>query len=306
MKLFSVGGALIAVALFLFLNSAFIVKQTEQALVMQFGKFVREEKNAGIYFKTPFLQNVEYFDKRLLDFDANPNEVIAADQKRLIVDAFIRYKITNPLLFKQTVGNEMTMRSRLNSILESSLRQVLGSVPLSAVLSEKRAEIMSDIRNLVNLQAMGAKVEGTTETASIATGGFGIEVVDVRIKRADLPPANSEGIYKRMQTEREREAKEFRAKGSEDAQKIRSQADKERTILLAEAKKKAEITRGEGDGTATKIFADSFGKDEEFFQFYRSMQAYKKTLDKKDTTIMMSPDNEFLQYMEKGEISTSR
>ncbi|MEQ1704917.1 MAG: protease modulator HflC [Rickettsiales bacterium] len=299
MKLFSVGGALIAVALFLFLNSAFIVKQTEQALVMQFGKFVREEKNAGIYFKTPFLQNVEYFDKRLLDFDANPNEVIAADQKRLIVDAFIRYKITNPLLFKQTVGNEMTMRSRLNSILESSLRQVLGSVPLSAVLSEKRAEIMSDIRNLVNLQAMGAKVEGTTETASIATGGFGIEVVDVRIKRADLPPANSEGIYKRMQTEREREAKEFRAKGSEDAQKIRSQADKERTIILAEAKKKAEITRGEGDGTATKIFADSFGKDEEFFQFYRSMQAYKKTLDKKDTTIMMSPDNEFLKFMEK-------
>ncbi len=305
MKL-SVIGALIAVALFLFLNSAFIVKQTEQALVMQFGKFVREEKNAGIYFKTPFLQNVEYFDKRLLDFDANPNEVIAADQKRLIVDAFIRYKITNPLLFKQTVGNEMTMRSRLNSILESSLRQVLGSVPLSAVLSEKRAEIMSDIRNLVNLQAMGAKVEGTTETASIATGGFGIEVVDVRIKRADLPPANSEGIYKRMQTEREREAKEFRAKGSEDAQKIRSQADKERTIILAEAKKKAEITRGEGDGTATKIFADSFGKDEEFFQFYRSMQAYKKTLDKKDTTIMMSPDNEFLKYMEKGETSSSR
>lgn len=300
MKL-SIIGALLAVSLFFFLNSAFIVKQTEQALVMQFGKFVREEKNPGIYFKAPFLQNVEYFDKRLLDFDATPNEVIAADQKRLIVDAFIRYKITNPLLFKQTVGNEMTMRSRLNSILESSLRQVLGSVPLSAVLSEKRAEIMSDIRNLVNLQAMGAKVTGNSETANISSGGFGIEVVDVRIKRADLPPANSEGIYKRMQTEREREAKEFRAKGSEDAQKISSQADKERTIILAEAKKKAEITRGEGDGAATKIFAESFGKDEEFFQFYRSMQAYKKTLDKKDTTIMMSPDNEFLKFMEKDD-----
>jgi modulator of FtsH protease HflC len=298
MKL-SIIGALLAVSLFLFLNSAFIVKQTEQALVMQFGKFVREEKNPGIYFKTPFLQNVEYFDKRLLDFDATPNEVIASDQKRLIVDAFIRYKITNPLLFKQTVGNEMTMRSRLNSILESSLRQVLGSVPLSAVLSEKRAEIMSDIRNLVNLQAMGAKVSGNSEAANISTGGFGIEVVDVRIKRADLPPANSEGIYKRMQTEREREAKEFRAKGSEDAQKISSQADKERTIILAEAKKKAEITRGEGDAAATKIFAESFGKDEDFFQFYRSMQAYKKTLDRKDTTIMMSPDNEFLKFMEK-------
>lgn len=298
MKLFSLGGALVAVALFLLLNSAFIVNQTEQALVMQFGKFVREEKNAGIYFKTPFLQNVEYFDKRLLDFDATPNEVIAADQKRLIVDAFVRYRITNPLLFKQTVGNEMTMRSRLNSILESSLRQVLGSVPLSAVLSEKRAEIMSNIRDLVNLQAMGAK---TTGTESVTTSGFGIEVVDVRIKRADLPPANSEGIYKRMQTEREREAKEFRAKGSEDAQKITSQADKEKTIILAEARKKAEITRGEGDAAATKTFAEAFGKDQDFFQFYRTMQAYRKTLDKKDTSIIMSPDNEFLKLMEKDD-----
>ena len=299
MKLFSVSIVIIFVGLFVLLNSAFVVSQTEQALILQFGKPIRVIKEAGLNFKTPFVQNVEYFDKRLLDFDANPNEVIAADQKRLIVDAFVRYRITDPLRFKQTVGNEMTMRSRLNSILESSLRQVLGSVPLSAVLSEKRSEIMADIRNLVNLQAMGAKIEGGAD--NITKGGFGIEVVDVRIKRADLPPANSEGIYKRMQTERDREAKEFRAKGSEDAQKIKSQADKERTIILAEAKKKSEITRGEGDGTATKIFADSFGRDEEFFQFYRSMQAYKKTLDKKDTTIMMSPDNEFLQYMEKGQ-----
>jgi|CXWL01.1.fsa_nt_gi membrane protease subunit HflC len=299
MKFFSIGVVIVFVGLFALLNSAFIVNQTEQALVLEFGKPVRVVKDAGLNFKTPFVQNVEYFDKRLLDFDANPNEVIASDQKRLIVDAFVRYRITDPLRFKQTVGNEMTMRSRLNSILESSLRQVLGSVPLSAVLSEKRSAIMGDIRNLVNLQAMGAKVEGGAD--NITKGGFGIEVVDVRIKRADLPPANSDGIYKRMQTEREREAKEFRAKGSEDAQKIRSQADKERTIIIAEAKKKAEITRGEGDGTATKIFADSFGKDQEFFQFYRSMQAYKKTLDKKDTTIMMSPDNEFLKYMEKGE-----
>lgn len=300
MKL-SIVGVLLAVGLFLLLNSAFIVNQTEQVLVMQFGKFVREEKSAGLYFKTPFLQNVEYFDKRLLDFDADSKEVTAADQKRMSVDAFIRYKITNPLLFRQTVGDEDKMRSRLNSILESSLKQVLGGVPLSAMLSEKRAEIMSNIRNLVNLQAMGAKVTGDSETANISSGGFGIEVVDVRIKRADLPPANSEGIYKRMNTEREREAKEFRAKGAEDAQKIRSQADKERTIILADARKKAEITRGEGDGIATKIFAESFGKDEEFFQFYRSMQAYKKTLDKKDTTIMMSPDNEFLKFMEKDD-----
>lgn len=298
MKFFSVIGISTAIVLFVLLNSVFIVNQTEQALILQFGKPERVIKQAGLNFKTPFLQNVEYFDNRLLDFDAQSNEVIAADQKRLIVDAFVRYRITDPLRFKQTVGNEMTMRSRLNSILESSLRQVLGSVPLSAVLSEKRSEIMSDIRNLVNLQAMGTKIEGGAD--NITKGGFGIEVVDVRIKRADLPPANSEGIYKRMQTEREREAKEFRAKGAEDAQKIRSQADKERTILLAEAKKKSEITRGEGDGTATKIFADSFGRDHDFFQFYRSMQAYKKTLDRKDTTILMSPDNEFLKFMEKG------
>ncbi len=298
MKFLSIGGIAVATVLFVLMNSVFIVNQTEQALILQFGKPVRVVKDAGLNFKTPFVQNVEYFDKRLLEFNAESNEVIASDQKRLIVDAFVRYRITDPLRFKQTVGNEFTMRSRLNSILESSLRQVLGGVPLSTVLSEKRAEIMSNIRSLVNLQAMGAKIEGGAE--NITKGGFGIEVVDVRIKRADLPATNSEGIYKRMQTEREREAKEFRAKGAEDAQKIRSQADKERTIILAEAKKKSEITRGEGDGAATKIFADSFGRDQDFFQFYRSMQAYKKTLDKKDTTMLLSPNNEFLQFMEKG------
>lgn len=298
MKFFNVGVVAVVAAIFLLFNSAFVVSQTNQALVLQFGKPERVVKEAGLNFKIPFFQNVEYFDKRLLDFNAASKEVIAADQKRLIVDAFVRYRITDPLRFKQTVGNEMTMRSRLNSILESSLRQVLGSVPLATVLSEKRSEIMDNIRNLVNLQAIGKKVEGGAD--NLTQGGFGIEVVDVRIKRADLPPANSEGIYKRMQTEREREAKEFRAKGAEDAQKIRSQADKERTIILAEAKKKAEITRGEGDGKATKIFADSFGRDEDFFQFYRSMQAYKKTLNKKDTTMIMSPDNEFLKFMEKS------
>ncbi len=302
MKLLSIGSIAILAIFIVLSSSMFVVSQTEQALILQFGKPERVIKEPGLKFKLPFIQNVEYFDNRLLDYDAQSNEVIAADQKRLIVDSFVRYRITDPLRFKQTVGNEMTMRSRLNSILESSLRQVLGGVPLSAVLSEKRAEIMENIKNLVNLQAMGQKIEGGAD--NITKGGFGIEVIDVRIKRADLPPANSEGIYKRMQTEREREAKEFRAKGSEDAQKIRSQADKERTIILAEANKKAEITRGEGDGQATKIFADSFGKDQDFFQFYRSMQAYRNTLDKKDTTIMMSPDNEFLKFMEKGEGST--
>lgn len=281
--------------LFVFFNSFFIVDQTEQALVLQFGAPVRVEQEPGMKFKMPFIQNVEYFDKRLIDFDSEPKEVIASDQKRLIVDAFVRYRIVDPLRFKQTVSDERTMRSRLNSILESSLRQVLGSQPLAALISEKRSEVMDDIRDLVNMQARGVKTEGAPP------GGFGIEVVDVRIKRADLPAANSEGIYKRMQTERQREAAEFRARGAEDAQKIRSQADKERTILLAEARKKAEIIRGEGEAEATKIFAQSFGQDQDFFQFYRTMQAYKKTLSPKDTTMVLSPDSGFLKMLEKGE-----
>lgn len=283
------------IALFVLFSSIFIVKQTEQALVLQFGRPIRVEQNPGLKFKIPFFQNVEFYSKQLLDFDAEPKEVIASDQKRLIVDAFVRYRITDPLRFKQAVADERTMRSRLNSILESSLRQVIGSQPLSAVISEKRSQVMDTIRDLVNTQARGAATE-----PGEALRGFGIEVVDVRIKRADLPPANSEGIYKRMQTEREREAKEFRARGAEDAQKIRSQADKERTILIAEAKKTAEITRGQGDGEATKIFAESFGRDEEFFKFYRTLQAYKKTLSNKDTTVIMSPDSEFLRTMDKG------
>jgi modulator of FtsH protease HflC len=284
--------------IFILSNSIFVVSQMNQALVLQFGKPVRVEQDPGLKFKVPFVQNVEFYDRRLLDFDAEPKEVIASDQKRLIVDAFVRYKIVDPLRFKQSVADERTMRSRLNSILESSLRQVLGSVPLSAVISEQRASMMQEIRKLVNEQAMGARVEGMDKDTT--TGGFGIEVVDVRIKRADLPSANSEGIYKRMQTERTKEANQFRAQGAEDAQKIRSQADKQRTILIAEAKKTAEILRGEGDGTATKIFADAFGQDQEFFQLYRSLQAYRKTLNAKDTTMILSPDSDFLKYLEKG------
>jgi membrane protease subunit HflC len=296
MKWLTVMFAAAVVALFVLISSVFIVKQTEQALVLQFGKPIRVEQTPGLKFKVPFFQNVEYYSKQLLDFEGEPKEVIAADQKRLIVDAFVRYRITDPLRFKQTVTDERTMKSRLNSILESNLRQVLGSEPLSAVISERRSEIMDHIRDRVNTQAQGAKV-----AEGLAVRGFGIEVVDVRIKRADLPPANSEGIYKRMQTERQREAAEFRARGAEDAQKIKSQADKERTIILAEAKKKAEITRGEGDGEATKIFAQSFGKDQEFFAFYRTLQAYKKTLGEKDTTLILSPNTEFLKTLDRGD-----
>lgn len=290
----------IAAALVALFSSAYVVSQTEQALVLQFGKPVKVEKTPGLKFKKPFVENVEFYDLRLLDFNAEPKEVIAADQKRLIVDAFLRYRITDPLRFKQTVADERTMRSRLNAILESSLRQVLGSVPLSALISDQRVQIMQNIRDLVNAQASGhAAVEGEV-AADVPAQGFGIEVVDVRIMRADLPQANSEGIYRRMQTEREREAKEFRAKGAEDAQKIRSIAERDRTIILADARKKAEILRGEGDSEATKIFAAAVGQDEEFYKFYRSMQAYRKVLNREDTTMILSPGSEFLRYFDQG------
>jgi len=292
MKYLTVGLSVFFGVLFILASSMFVVNQTQQALVLSFGKPIRVEQQPGLKFKIPFVQNVEFYDARLLDFDAESKEVIAADQKRLIVDAFVRYRITDPLRFKQTVGSEAVMRSRLNSILESSLRQVIGEVPLAAVISERRTATMNKIKQLVNAQTRAGAADSATRS------GFGIEVVDVRIKRADLPPANSEGIYKRMQTEREREAKEFRAKGAEDAQKIRSTADKERTIILAEAKKQSEILRGEGDEEATRIFAKAFGQDPQFFKFYRSMQAYKKALNKDDTTMVLSPNSEFLKEME--------
>lgn len=293
-----------AAALFLLANSLFIVTQVQQALVLQFGKHVETVREPGLKMKIPFIQNVVYFDKRLLDFTAEPKEVIASDQKRLIVSSYARYRITDPLKFYQTVGDERRMTDRLNSIVESSLRQIIGHAPLSAVLSAERAKIMEDIKKRVNQQASGIQPETTTENPEAAPklpeGGFGVEVVDVRIMRADLPQENSEAIYRRMQTEREREAKEFRAQGDEEGQRIRSRADRDRTVLLAESQKQAEITRGQGDGEAIKIFAQSFGKDEEFFAFYRSLKAYRTALGKGDTTLILSPDNSFLKYLEQG------
>lgn len=295
MKWLSISGILGLAALFVLANALFMVKQTEQAIILQFGEPKRVVQKPGLNIKLPFIQNVEFYDSRLLDFYAQTKEVICADQKRLRVDAFVRYHIVDPLRFKQTVANESTMRSRLNSILESSLRQALGNVPLSSVISEKRAALMEQIQVLVNEQTMGLKK--TDKNNNTTSGGFGVEIVDVRIKRADLPPANSEGIYKRMQTERQQEANQYRAQGEEDAQKIRSQADKTHSVLIADAKRKAEILRGKGDAEATKIFAQAFGKDKAFFEFYRTLQAYEKTLSKSDTTVVMSQNNDFLRYL---------
>lgn len=296
-------------ALVVILNSVFIVNQFEQALVLQFGKPIKTIQEPGLHTKIPFVQNVEYFDKRLLEFNAEPKELIAADQKKLIVDAYVRWRIINPLKFYQTVRDERIMESRINSILESSLRQVVGSVQLSDIVSDKRDYVMRQVRDILNSQTSGQplpssidkNVEKAVEEISdeTPTGGFGVEVVDTRVMRADLPEDNSQSIYRRMQTEREREAKELRAKGAEEAQKIRSTAEKDRTVILAEARKKSEILRGEGEAVATRTFADAFGTDKEFFEFYRTMQAYRKALNKDNTTLVLSPDSEFLKYLKE-------
>ena len=261
-------------------QSVIIVQEINQAIVLQFGDPKKIITKSGLNFKIPFIQNVVYLDKRILNLDNPPEEVIAADQKRLIVDAIARFKIVDPLKFYISVGNERVARSRLSTIINSRLRGVLGKQELATLLSTDRVRQMEIIQNDVNEEATK----------------FGITIVDVRIKRADLPPANSEAIYKRMQTEREREAKEFRAQGAEIAAKITSTADKDVTVILANAKKQSEIMKGEGDGTRNKIFANAFGKDPEFFAFYRAMQAYEKALIGGDTSLILSPDSDFFKF----------
>ena len=260
--------------------SVFVVKEINQAIVLQFGDPKRIITTPGLQFKIPFIQNVVYLDRRILSLDPPPEEVIASDQKRLIVDAFARFKITDPLKFYISVGNERVARSRLATIINSRLRSVLGKQSLATLLSEDRTKQMAIIQEGVNNEAEK----------------FGIKIIDVRIKRADLPQANSEAIYRRMQTEREREAKEFRAKGAEMAVTITSTADKEVTVILANAKKQSEIMKGEGDGLRNKIFADAFGRDPEFFAFYRAMQAYETALIGGDTSLILSPDGEFFKF----------
>ena len=260
--------------------SVFVVKEINQAIVLQFGDPKRIITTPGIQVKIPFVQNVVFLDRRILSLDPAPEEVIASDQKRLIVDAFARFQIVDPLKFYISVGNERVARSRLATIINSRLRSVLGKQSLATLLSKDRAKQMALIQEGVNNEAEK----------------FGIEIIDVRIKRADLPQANSEAIFRRMQTEREREAKEFRAKGAEMAVTITSTADKEVTVILANAQKQSEIMKGEGDGMRNKIFADAFGQDPEFFKFYRAMQAYEKALIGGETSLILSPDSEFFKY----------
>ena len=260
--------------------SLFTVKEINQAIVLQFGDPKKIITTAGLQFKIPFIQNVVFLDRRILSLDPPPAEVIASDQKRLIVDAYARFKIIDPLKFYISVGDERVARSRLATIINSRIRSVLGKQSLATLLSEERSAQMAIIQEGVDAEAKK----------------FGITIIDVRIKRADLPQANSEAIYKRMQTEREREAKEFRARGAEMAVTITSTADRKVTVILANAQKQSEIMKGEGDGIRNKIFADAFGQDPDFFSFYRAMQAYETALIGGDTTLILSPDSDFFKF----------
>ena len=262
-------------------STFFIVKETHQAIVLQLGEPKKIYKDAGLYFKIPLIQNVHFLDKRVIDIDAPPEEVIALDQKRIIVDAYAKFIIIDPLKFYISVGNERVAQSRLSSIINAKIRGVLGKENLVNLISTNRNKLMTQI----------------TKDVAEEAKDFGIDVIDVRIKRADLPSANSDAIFKRMQTERTREAKEFRAQGFEVGQTIKSIADKEVAIILADERKTAQITRGEGDGLRNKIFAEAFGRDPEFFSFYRAMQSYEKSLiSGSETSLVLSPDSEFFRY----------
>ncbi len=261
-------------------SSLFIVDQTETALVLQFGQPRREVRTPGLWVKRPFVENVVFYDNRVLDFEPPPEEVIVSDQKRLVVDSYTRYRITNPLLFYQTVGSEAGVRGRLAAMVSGSLRRVLGNVTLSDILSVKRAGIMGQIRDDVAAEAKA----------------FGIDLVDVRLRRADLPSENSEAIYGRMKSERQQQAAQYRGEGAEAAQTVRANAERERTVILAEAQRDAQRVRGDGDAQAVKIYADAFGQDKEFFAFYRSLQAYRNALNGHDTSFVLSPDSFFFRF----------
>lgn len=275
-------------------STLFIVDQSQQAMVLRFGKPVNIIKEPGLKTKVPLLDNVEYYDKRLLVFNAEPMTVILKDQDRLMVDAFVTYRITDPLKFYQAVRSERVMEMRLESILEKSLRDVLGQETLATLLSPRRDDIMKSISSKVAHMASGNSEEAI-KAGVVAKNGFGIEVKDVRIMRTDLPKETSDPIYNRMRSDRQKVAEKFRAEGRRESQIIRSDADKERTIMIAEAEKKAEQIRGEGDASASAIYSQAFAQDPEFYGFYRSMQAYRKTLGKADTTMILSPKDEFLR-----------
>jgi len=289
------GLVIIAAVAFIAYLSVFVVSQTEQALVLRFGDPVRvinapttpqstaadvSDGKPGLYTKLPLIDNVVYFEKRILDLDSPPLEIIASDQKRLVVDAFARYKIINPLLFFQSVGTVEGADSRLSSFLNSAVRRVLGEASFIQLVRDERADLMARITEQVDREARGV----------------GVELVDVKIRRADLPTENSQAIYQRMQTERQRQATEIRAQGEEASRRIRATADRTVTVIVAEANGESERLRGDGDAEVNRVFAEAYGKDPEFFAFYRSMLAYQQGLQASDTRLVITPDSEFFRF----------
>jgi membrane protease subunit HflC len=283
MRLNVIGGVLVVLAIAALIvgySALFTVYPTQQALVLRLGKPQPPITEPGLHVKVPFVDSVVYIDKRILDLESPPQEVIASDQKRLVVDAFARYKIIDPLRFYQTLGSIRGANSQLAILLNSALRRVLGEATFIQVVRDQRAQLMARIRGLVDKEA----------------ANYGIQVVDARIRRADLPEQNSQAVYKRMQTERQREAAEYRAQGAQRAQEIRSRADREVTVLIAEANSKGQQIRGEGDAKRNEIFAKAFSQDPDFFAFYRSMQAYEAGLKPADTRLLLKPDTSFFRF----------
>lgn len=267
--------------LILISSSLFSVDQRQSAVVFQFGEAVRTIEKPGLHIKVPLIQNVEFFDKRLLDVEVEAKELTAADGKRVIVDAYAKFQINNPVMFYKTVHDYQGVKIRLTRNLESSMRKVIGKISLSSLLSQERSNVMLNILNQVDGEAKS----------------FGIDVVDVRILRADLPKENSAAIYRRMQTAREKEATQIRAEGQEESVRIRSKADKESKIILAKAYKDAQIIKGDGDEKAAKIYNSAYSTDPEFYKFYKSLLVYKNSLKKEDTNFIISPDAEVLKYL---------
>ncbi len=283
MRLNLAGGIIAAVvlaALIVAYGSVFTVYQTDQVIVVRLGQPIRVVTDPGLNFKVPLLDSVISVEKRIVDLENPAQEVIASDQKRLVVDAFARYRINDALKFYQTIGVIEGANARLSTLLNSALRRVLGEASTIDIVRDKRAQLMSQVRTQLENEAQS----------------FGIAVVDVRIRRADLPEQNSQAVYQRMQTERQREAAEFRAEGSQRSQEIRAKADRDVTVLIAEAQSKGEQTRGEGDAERNRIYAEAYGRDPDFFTFYRSMQAYESGLRSNDTRMVLKPDSDFFRY----------
>jgi membrane protease subunit HflC len=265
----------------------FTVPQWMQAMVVQLGEPVRVVREPGLYWKIPFIQQVTYFDRRLLDYDASSKDILTIDKQQLSVDNYSRWRIADPLQFYRTVRDERGAQSRLDDIVYSDLRETLGRHTLREIVSDKRDQLMADV------------TARSAEKAKV----YGIEVVDVRIKRADLPEKNEQTVFGRMRSERERQAKKFRAEGDEEARKIRSESDKQVQILLADATQQAEVIRGEGDANATRVFAEAYGRDPDFYAFQRTLEAYRSALTT-GTTVILSPKSEFFRFLERAESGT--